>query len=216
MSESGQTQRGKFITLEGVEGAGKSTQLEALRAWLHGRQIPVQATREPGGSPVAERIRGVLLDRANSGMAADAELLLMFAARAEHLAKTIRPALEAGVWVLCDRFTDATYAYQGGGRGVSRRRIALLEDLVQGDLRPDLTLLFDLPVAAGLARARVRSDPDRFEAEAVRFFEAVRAEYLAIAAREPERVRVIDAQGDPVKVTGMVQAELQQFLAGLG
>jgi dTMP kinase len=140
----------------------------------------------------------------------------MFAARAEHLAQTIRPALEAGVWVLCDRFTDATYAYQGGGRGVARERIALLEDLVQGDLRPDLTLLFDLPVAVGLARARGRSNPDRFEAEAVRFFDAVRAEYLAIATREPERVRVIEAQGDPAKVTALVQAELRPFLAQFG
>jgi dTMP kinase len=216
MSATGQSRRGRFITLEGVEGAGKSTQLEALRAWLHGQQIAVRTTREPGGSPVAERIRGVLLDRQNTGMASDAELLLMFAARAEHLAQTIRPALEAGVWVLCDRFTDATYAYQGGGRGVARERIALLEDLVQGDLRPDLTLLFDLPVAVGLARARGRSNPDRFEAEAVRFFDAVRAEYLAIATREPERVRVIEAQGDPAKVTALVQAELRPFLAQFG
>jgi dTMP kinase len=205
---------GRFITFEGVEGAGKSTQVTALRDWLEGQDIPVRVTREPGGSPIAERIRNLLLDRDNAGMAGDAELLLMFAARAEHLAKTIRPALDAGIWVLCDRFTDATYAYQGGGRGVAQRRIALLEDLVQGSLRPDLTLLFDLPVAAGLARARGRSAPDRFESETARFFEAVRAEYLAIAAREPERVRVIVAQADPATVAALVQAQLRPFLVG--
>jgi dTMP kinase len=206
--------RGRFITFEGVEGAGKSTQVTALRDWLEGQDIPVRVTREPGGSPIAERIRNLLLDRDNAGMAGDAELLLMFAARAEHLAKTIRPALDAGIWVLCDRFTDATYAYQGGGRGVAQRRIALLEDLVQGSLRPDLTLLFDLPVAAGLARARGRSAPDRFESETARFFEAVRAEYLAIAAREPERVRVIAAQPDPATVAALVHAQLRPFLLG--
>jgi len=205
---------GRFITFEGVEGAGKSTQVTALRDWLEGQDIPVRVTREPGGSPIAERIRNLLLDRDNAGMAGDAELLLMFAARAEHLAKTIRPALDAGIWVLCDRFTDATYAYQGGGRGVAQRRIALLEDLVQGSLRPDLTLLFDLPVAAGLARARGRSAPDRFESETARFFEAVRAEYLAIAAREPERVRVIAAQADPATVAALVHAQLRPFLLG--
>jgi len=205
---------GRFITFEGVEGAGKSTQVTALRDWLEGQDIPVRVTREPGGSPIAERIRNLLLDRDNAGMAGDAELLLMFAARAEHLAKTIRPALDAGIWVLCDRFTDATYAYQGGGRGVAQRRIALLEDLVQGSLRPDLTLLFDLPVAAGLARARGRSAPDRFESETARFFEAVRAEYLAIAAREPERVRVIAAQADPATVAALVHAQLRPFLHG--
>jgi dTMP kinase len=211
---SGHGQRGRFITLEGIEGAGKTTQIEALRAWLEDWGVPVRTTREPGGSPVAERIRAVLLDRDNIGMAGDAELLLMFAARAEHLDKTIRPALEAGVWVLCDRFTDATYAYQGGGRGVPRGRIAQLEDLVQGSLRPDLTLLFDIPVTVGLGRARGRSDPDRFEMETVRFFEAVRAEYLAMAAQEPQRIRVIDACGEVPAVAALVQAQLRPFLAG--
>jgi dTMP kinase len=212
MNDSEPSNRGRFITFEGVEGAGKSTQVGALREWLAGQGVEVCVTREPGGSPVAERIRNLLLDRENAGMAGDAELLLMFAARAEHLAKTIRPALEAGVWVLCDRFTDATYAYQGGGRGVPRRRIALLEDLVQGDLRPDLTLLFDLPVATGLSRARGRSAPDRFEAETLAFHEAVRAEYLDIAAREPERVRVIDAEAGPETIRHLVQAEVAPFL----
>ncbi len=216
MSTGAQTQRGRFITLEGVEGAGKTTQIEAMRAWLDAWGVPVLTTREPGGSPMAERIREVLLDSGNAGMASDAELLLMFAARAEHLAKTVRPALEAGVWVLCDRFTDATYAYQGGGRGVSRQRIALLEDLVQGDLRPDLTLLLDIPVEEGLARARGRSAPDRFESEAARFFEAVRAEYLHIAGLEPERVRVIDAHADADTVAALLHAELRPFLVGRG
>ena len=216
MSNSGPSSRGRFITFEGVEGAGKSTQVGALKEWLEGQGVEVRVTREPGGSPVAERIRNLLLDRDNAGMAGDAELLLMFAARAEHLAKTIRPALEAGVWILCDRFTDATYAYQGGGRGVPRRRIALLEDLVQGDLRPDLTLLFDLPVATGLSRARGRSAPDRFEAETLAFHEAVRAEYLDIAGREPERVRVIDAEVSPETVRHLVQAEVAPFLIAPG
>jgi dTMP kinase len=216
MSNLGPSNRGRFITFEGVEGAGKSTQVGALKEWLEGQGVEVRVTREPGGSPVAERIRNLLLDRDNAGMAGDAELLLMFAARAEHLAKTIRPALGAGVWVLCDRFTDATYAYQGGGRGVPRRRIALLEDLVQGDLRPDLTLLFDLPVATGLSRARGRSAPDRFESETLAFHEAVRAAYLAIAAREPERVRVIDAEVSPGTIRHLVQAEVAPFLIAPG
>jgi len=216
MSNSGPSSRGRFITFEGVEGAGKSTQVGALKEWLEGQGVEVRVTREPGGSPVAERIRNLLLDRDNAGMAGDAELLLMFAARAEHLAKTIRPALEAGVWILCDRFTDATYAYQGGGRGVQRRRIALLEDLVQGDLRPDLTLLFDLPVATGLSRARGRSAPDRFEAETLAFHEAVRAEYLDIAAREPERVRVFDAEASLETIRHLVHAEVAPFLIAPG
>jgi dTMP kinase len=216
MNMGGYGARGRFITLEGIEGAGKTTQIEALRAWLQEWGVPVRTTREPGGSPVAERIRALLLDRENRGIADDAELLLMFAARAEHLDKTIRPALETGAWVLSDRFTDATYAYQGGGRGIPRRRIAVLEELVQGRLRPDLTLLFDLPVTAGLARARGRSVADRFESETVRFFEAVRAEYLARAAQEPGRIRVIDAEADVPTVTALVHAQLRPFLAGRG
>jgi dTMP kinase len=197
-----------------VEGAGKSTQLAALRAGLAARGIAVVTTREPGGAPIAERMREVLLDPACRGMAADAELLLMFAARAEHIDKTIRPALARGAWVLCDRFTDATYAYQGGGRGLDTARIALLEDLVQGDLRPDLTLLFDLPVDVGLARAGRRSDPDRFESEAVRFFERVRAAYLARADAEPGRFRVVDAARPAPEVTERVLAILADFAAG--
>jgi dTMP kinase len=201
-----------FITLEGIEGAGKSTQLSVVRHLLEERGIPAITTREPGGAPVAERIRTLLLDSSCKGMATDTELLMMFAARAEHLARKIRPALERGTWVLCDRFTDATYAYQGGGRGVETARIALLEDYVQGALRPDLTLLFDLPAAAGLTRAGKRSAPDRFESETVRFFDDVRAAYLAIARAQPRRVRVIDAAPGVEEVTEQVRQQVAAFL----
>ncbi len=167
---------GKFITVEGIEGVGKTE---------------VVLTREPGGTPLAEAIRALLLDPHYTGMDPVCELQLMFAARAEHLARVIRPALEQGQWVLCDRFTDATYAYQGGGRGIDTAIIARLEKLVQGDFRPHLTLLLDVPVEVGLARAGDRSDPDRFEQEQVEFFERVRQAYLEMAAAEPQRYRVI-------------------------
>ncbi len=209
------TKRGKFITLEGIEGAGKSTQLAVARACLEGQGIPVVTTREPGGSSVAERMRGLLLDRANRGMAPDAELLLMFAARAEHLNKTIHPALEQGIWVLCDRFTDATFAYQGAGRGVPRERVQLLETLVQGPLRPDLTLLFDLPVTVGLERAGRRSAADRFESETVHFFERVRSAYLSRAEKDPGRIRVIDAAAPPELVSDRVSALVTEFVRSL-
>ncbi|MGE5154536.1 MAG: dTMP kinase [Bdellovibrio bacteriovorus] len=205
--------RGRFITLEGIEGAGKSSQMEPLRQSLGERGIPVIMTREPGGSPVAEQIRGVLLDRANAGMGATAELLLVFAARAEHLEKVIVPALEQGVWVLCDRFTDATYAYQGGGRGVDGARIALLEGLVQGDLRPDLTLVFDLPPHLGLTRARGRGPSDRFESERHGFFEAARAVYLERARSFPGRYRVLDASAPLERVTHEAVRLLADFVA---
>ncbi|HYN76341.1 MAG TPA: dTMP kinase [Lamprocystis sp. (in: g-proteobacteria)] len=196
--------RGRFITFEGIEGAGKSSQIGPLAERLRAHGRSVVTTREPGGSPVAERIRGLLLDRGNSGMDATAELLLVFAARAEHLAKVIEPALAAGYWVLCDRFTDATYAYQGGGRGVDPARIGLLEDLVQGARRPDLTLVFDLPPEVGLARARGRGEPDRFESERVSFFDATRAIYLQRAAACPERYRIVDATRPLAEVSGEV------------
>lgn len=203
--------RGLFITLEGGEGAGKSTQLEAVKDWLVGRGRGVIVTREPGGTPLGERIRELLLHSAGA-MAAEAETLLVFAARAEHLARVIRPALAAGKTVLCDRFTDATYAYQGGGRGVPAARIAELERWAQGDLRPDLTLLLDVPVDVGLQRAEGRSTPDRFEREQQAFFERVRRSYLAGAAREPQRVRVIDASRGPAEVTRAIIAVLEQWL----
>ncbi|WP_133510886.1 dTMP kinase [Candidatus Thiosymbion oneisti] len=208
--------KGKFITLEGIEGAGKTTQLAVVRRCLEEQGIAVLTTREPGGSPVGERIRGLLLDPGCKGMTATTEVLLLFAARAEHIAHKIRPALEQGTWVLCDRFTDATYAYQGSGRRVDPERIAMLEAYVQGSMRPDLTLLFDLPVASGLARVGKRSAPDRFESEAQGFFEGVRTRYLAIARSHPQRVRLINA-GMPVEqVSAQVRKQVAGFLAGVG
>ncbi len=205
---------GRFITLEGIEGAGKSTVATVVQRRLEARGIPCVRTREPGGAPIAERMRGLLLDRGNAGMADTAELLLMFAARAEHLDKTIRPALARGAWVVCDRFTDATYAYQGGGRGLDSAPIATLEQLVQGDLRPDLTLLLDLDPALGLARARGRSSPDRFEREAQAFFERVRACYLSRAQCAPERYRVIDAAAAMGEVAQRVQCLIDAYVVG--
>jgi dTMP kinase len=185
--------RGKFITVEGIEGAGKSSNLDFIRGLLEQAGRQVLFTREPGGTPLGEEIRELLLGHKHTGMGDDTELLLMFAARAEHLEQKIRPALDAGIWVLCDRFTDASYAYQGGGRGIDMERIRALETWTQGDLRPDLTLLLDLPVETGLERAGKRSDPDRFEKEAARFFESVRNAYLEIAWNEAGRVKVVDA-----------------------
>lgn len=185
--------RGFFITLEGGEGAGKSTSLACIEAWCVAHKIPVRLTREPGGTPLAEEIRHILLQKRAETVAVDAELLLMFAARAQHVSTVIRPTLEKGEWVLCDRFTDATYAYQGSGRGVANARIAVLEQFVQDDLRPDLTLLLDIPVEQGLARASARAEKDRFESEQSAFLERVRQGYLARANAEPQRFRVIDA-----------------------
>jgi dTMP kinase len=184
---------GLFITLEGPEGAGKSTNRDYLAEHLREQGVDVLLTREPGGTPLAERVRELLLAPSDESMAADTELLLVFAARAQHLAQVIRPALARGCVVLCDRFTDATYAYQGGGRGLSEARIALLEEFVQGSLRPDLTLVFDLPIEVGLARAAARGRLDRFEQEGRQFFDAVRHTYLRRAAEQPERYRIIDA-----------------------
>jgi dTMP kinase len=201
--------RGKFITLEGSEGAGKSTSLAYIQSYLTGQGVAVISTREPGGTDIGEQLRNILLQGRGQGMASDTELLLMFAARAEHLAKLIRPALAAGQWVLCDRFTDATYAYQGGGRGIADARIRVLENWTQGDLRPDATLLFDIPTAQGLQRAGRRSTPDRFEQEDQDFFERVRQRYLARAAEEPGRIHLINAAVD---IAG-VQAQLRDVLA---
>jgi dTMP kinase len=185
---------GAFITLEGIEGAGKSTVARALQAELARRALPVLLTREPGGTPLAESLRALLLDRGGETISAPAETLLMFAARAVHLDNAIRPALAAGRWVICDRFTDASYAYQGAGRGVSTGLLDGLAAAVHPDLWPSRTLLLDLPVAAGLARARNRSaSPDRFEAEQTEFFERVRAGYLQRAAQNSQRIKVLDA-----------------------
>jgi len=196
---------GVFITLEGGEGAGKSTQLAVLCEWLQARGVAWVQTREPGGTALGEQLRHLLL---SERMDSDTELLLMFAARAEHLQQVIRPALAQGTWVVCDRFTDATYAYQGGGRGIADARIAVLETWVQGDLQPDLTLLLDVPVAQGLQRIQQRAVLDRFEQEQQAFFEAVRGAYLARAASAPARYRVIDASGTVAEVSARLRAVL--------
>lgn len=203
---------GLFITLEGPEGAGKSTNREYLAEHLRAQGLDVLLTREPGGTPLAERIRELLLAPSDETMDADTELLLVFAARAQHLAQVIRPALARGAIVLCDRFTDATYAYQGGGRGLSVERIATLEQFVQGGLRPDLTLVFDLPVEVGLSRAAARGRLDRFEQEGQAFFQAVRQAYLARAAADPERYRLVDAAQPLAQVQRALDALLPQIL----
>jgi dTMP kinase len=203
---------GLFITLEGPEGAGKSTNREYLAQRLRDHGLDVVLTREPGGTPLAERIRELLLTPADEPMGSDTELLLMFAARAQHLAEVIRPALKRGAVVLCDRFTDATYAYQGGGRGLSFQRIEQLETFVQGDMRPDLTLIFDLPVEIGLSRAAARGRLDRFEQEGLGFFEAVRSAYLDRARQVPQRYRVIDAGQSLPMVQRALDALLPELL----
>lgn len=203
---------GLFITLEGPEGAGKTTNREYLAEHLRRAGLDVVLTREPGGTPLAERIRELLLAPSDEAMHADTELLLVFAARAQHIAEVIRPALARGAVVLCDRFTDATYAYQGGGRGLSQARIAALEAFVQGELRPDLTLVFDLPVEIGLARATARGRLDRFEQEGRAFFDAVRNTYLQRAAAEPARYRLVDAAQSLEQVQRSLDALLPQVL----
>jgi dTMP kinase len=201
-----------FITLEGPEGAGKSTNRDYLAERLRGGGIEVVLTREPGGTPLAERIREVLLAPGEEQMNPDTELLLVFAARAQHLAEVIRPALARGAVVICDRFTDSTYAYQGGGRGLSLERIAALETFVQGDLRPDLTLLFDLPVEVGMSRASARGRLDRFELEGQTFFDAVRTAFLKRAAAEPARYSVLDAAQPLTQVQRAIDALLPKLL----
>lgn len=204
--------RGRLITIEGIEGAGKSTQVDAIETFLHARGVGSLATREPGGTPLGEALRTLLLDPAYTGMAPDTELLLVFAARAEHLARVIEPALAAGRWVISDRFTDATYAYQGGGRGVDMARIARIEDWVQGVLRPDLTVVLDLPVELGLVRAARRGAPDRFEGEARAFFERIRKVYLARARAAPERYAVVDASPPAEQVRAAVLQAVERLL----
>ncbi len=204
-------QTGKFLTIEGTEGVGKSTNLTFVRGWLTARGIDVVVTREPGGTPMAEEIRSLLLSKRDEPVNETAELLLVFAARAQHLAQRIKPALARGAWVLSDRFTDATFAYQGGGRGLSKSLIEQLESTVQGDLRPDLTLILDIDVEQGLGRARQRGELDRFESETLGFFERVRESYRQRAVAAPHRYRVIDA-GKPLID---VQTEIGAVLAEL-
>jgi dTMP kinase len=202
--------RGCFVTLEGTEGVGKTTNIDCIARELTRRGVAFIRTREPGGTPVAERIRAILLDPASEPIDAEAELLLVFAARAQHIARLIRPALDAGTWVLCDRFTDATYAYQGGGRGLSRDRIASLEKSVQGSLQPDLTIYLDMPVEQGLARIDA-AQRDRFELEQRAFFERVRTAYLERARTHP-RFRIVDASRDLADVQRDILAALTAFI----
>ena len=192
--------RGKFITLEGGEGVGKTTNLTFIRDYLHEHNISVVVTREPGGTVLAEKIRHLLLDKDSEMISEQAELLLIFAARAQHIKHVIEPALAQGEWVLCDRFTDATSAYQGGGRIMRISTIAWLENLVQGNLRPDLTVLLDAPVEVGIERARERGAFDRFESEKISFFEHVRRAYLLQVELHPERIKLIKASQPLVDV----------------
>ncbi len=203
----------RFITLEGIEGSGKSTLARTLAAALEERGVSLVATREPGGTRLAERVRTLALARGDEPMPATGELLLMFAARTIHVQNLIQPMLAAGRWVLCDRFTDATRAYQGAGRGIDARWIEQLASMAHAGLAPDRTLLLDLPPEAGLARARARADGgDRFEDEAVEFFTRVRSGYLELARREPERVRVLDATRPADAVLGAALDSLADLL----
>ena len=204
--------KGLFITVEGIEGVGKTTHLMYINELLQQAGRQVQLTREPGGTRTGEEIREILLHRTTQPIGDITELLLIFSARAQHLEEIIRPALGRGTDILCDRFTDATYAYQGAGRGIGMQQVQVLEALVQQGMKPDLTILFDAPVDIGLQRARDRSDADRFESQTVKFFERVRQAYLDIAAQEPERVVVVDAAGS----LESVQVEFRQVLQARG
>jgi dTMP kinase len=205
---------GRFITLEGIEGAGKSTVARIVCEWLAGRSIPTRLTREPGGTALAERVRQIVLERGTEHLSPTTETLLMFSARGIHVENLIRPALARGEWVVCDRFTDATRAYQGNGRGVDPLLIESLASAVQGELQPDCTLLLDLPPAIGLGRARQRSGlaADRFEAETEAFFVKVRAGYLELARREPDRIQTIDASVDLAGVEAQVIRVLERLM----
>jgi dTMP kinase len=207
---------GKFITFEGGEGLGKTTNIPFVCDYLGQHGLQVVSTREPGGTQLAEKIRQLLLDTESESLCEQSELLLMFAARSQHLHHIIKPALAKGCWVLCDRFTDATYAYQGGGRGINIDSIASLEQLVQGDLRPDLTLLFDAPVEIGMLRAAQRnSTVDRFESEQLSFFERVRSLYLSRARQNPGRIKIINAEQDLSSVQKNLMAVLDELTESL-
>ncbi len=200
--------RGKFITIEGTEGVGKTTNIKFIQQWMDTKKLTYGCTREPGGTPLAEQLRELLLAPREESVCNTAELLMVFAARAQHLNQVIEPMLGEGAWVLCDRFTDATYAYQGAGRHMRDDLIRDLELIVQGSLQPDLTIILDIPVQIGLARASERSAPDRFEQEKVEFFERVRNRYLQIAQDNPQRCVVVDAS---LNLEG-VQAQITQAL----
>ncbi len=210
------SERGLFITVEGGEGVGKSTNMNFLEQHLREQGVDLVVTREPGGTSLGEGIRGLLLEPRDEAVDPAAELLLIFAARAQHIAERIEPALAAGQWVLCDRFTDATYAYQSGGRGLPGAMVRELEELVQGELRPDYTLLLDAPVGVGMARARGRGELDRFEQEEQAFFERVRRTYLTLAEQGGGRYRVIDAGASLEEVQRQLRKVCRELLACWG
>lgn len=205
-------ERGRLITVEGVEGAGKSTHIGFITNYIRAAGVEVVSTREPGGTQLGEAIRNVVLGDNDEPVSPEAETLLMFAARAQHIEQVIEPALARGDWVICDRFTDATYAYQGGGRGMPLSRIAILEEWVQGALRPDLTLMLDLDPTVGLERIGKRGKEDRFDEENLEFFEQVRNVYLRRAAQEMSRYAVIDAEPSVEKVRKSIIETLDRFL----
>ena len=202
-----------FLVLEGTEGVGKSTNIEFIKTYLESKDVPLVLTREPGGTPLAEEIRELLLAPRDEAVAETTELLLMFAARAQHLQQVILPALEEEQWVLSDRFTDATYAYQGGGRKMDIDKIKQLEILVQGEIRPDKIIILDLSVEEGLKRARQRADLDRFEQEEMAFFERVRAAYLDRAKADPDRYFIVDASQSLPEVQSSIQCVLDELMA---
>jgi dTMP kinase len=202
--------KGKFITVEGTEGVGKTTNLAHIKQWLQANKIDFIATREPGGTPLAEQLRELLLQPRDELVNETAELLMVFAARAQHLNQVILPALQRGVWVLCDRFTDATYAYQGGGRQMDKEAISVLENLVQKTVRPDAVILLDVPVEIGLARARGRGELDRFEQESMAFFERVRSAYQE-RAEGNDHYHLIDASQDLPQVQQQISDVLDQL-----
>ena len=204
--------KGLFITLEGIEGAGKSTVVDFIEDFLTKEGHDVIKTREPGGTVIGEQIREILLKNENYTLTYDTELLLVFSARAQHIQEVILPALSLGKIILCDRFTDASYAYQGGGRGIDESRINLLEKWVQGDLRPNLTLLFDLDVSIGMQRTKKRSDADRFEREEINFFEKIRNTYLERAKNEPQRFRIINSASSLENVKEQIATILKDYL----
>lgn len=202
-----------FITFEGVEGAGKTTNIDYIAEKIKSSGQEYILTREPGGTTLGEKVRELLISKELPEMHQDTELLLMFAARAEHVQKVILPALEKGVWVLCDRFTDASYAYQGAGRGISSDSIKTLESLVQGSLRPDITFLFDLNANIGLSRAQSRGETDRFEQQHIDFFNRVRDEYLNIASKDVSRFRIVNAEPELSTVQKQIDVYLKDFIS---
>ncbi len=205
--------RGLFITIEGIEGAGKSTAISFIQSYFESKNIELVVTREPGGTQIAEAIRFVLLDYYEESMAEDTELLLMFASRAQHITQVIKPSIASGQFVLSDRFTDASFAYQGGGRGIPEKRIAILESWVQGELRPDITLLLDVSAKIGLSRIQKRQDaPDRIEQEELDFFERVRQSYLDRSLRYADQYRTIDAGESLEEVQGSIKKVLDDVI----